>query len=154
MFNIEYSIGLTNDGRPCIILPDDYEQNPEDKFFAIEIASYLLMQSFQNKIDNFSEDTKEKINSTITMLRQISDEMAGILWNQMKNMGDITLMLNNKYQIQVKNIDELNELLILKYVINNNKIFELTDGLKALVTEEMEIYELNSLCWIKINKNN
>ena len=36
MYNLEYNIGLTKEGRPCIELSEDYEQNPEDRFFANE----------------------------------------------------------------------------------------------------------------------
>ena len=42
MHTIEYEIGLNDEGRPFIGLPEDYEQNPEDRFFAIEITRYIL----------------------------------------------------------------------------------------------------------------
>ena len=85
MFNIEYDITLNENGRPCVDLSNDYENNPEDRFFAIELTRYLLEKIYVEKNDKFSENAIKHMNNTIKLLGQISDEIAKILWNNMKD---------------------------------------------------------------------
>jgi len=115
MFNIEYDITLNENGRPCVDLSNDYENNPEDRFFAIELTRYLLEKIYVEKNDKFSENAIKHMNNTIKLLGQISDEIAKILWNNMKDKGDIAFSLNSNYHIQVENIEELYNLDI-KYI--------------------------------------
>ncbi len=143
MFRLEYEINLNELGRPCIDLPEDYEHRAEDKFFAMEITRYILQASYIRRKSEFDEKTINAINTTINFLGQISDEVAEILWKQMKNNGDIAYLLNNKYHIQVKNIEELNAL-NMNFIYYNNKIFKRQEGLLVLVTDEMKIYELKN----------
>ena len=78
---------LDERGRPCIGLPAIYKDKPEDKFFAIEIARYVLQNTYDRLSENFDEDTAKKIDLTIRVLGQVSDEMAELLWNTMKAYG-------------------------------------------------------------------
>ncbi|HPC09579.1 MAG TPA: hypothetical protein PLN85_00695 [archaeon] len=143
MFNIEYDITLNENGRPCVDLSNDYENNPEDRFFAIELTRYLLEKIYVEKNDKFSENAIKHMNNTIKLLGQISDEIAKILWNNMKDKGDIAFSLNSNYHIQVENIEELYNL-DMKYIYYNNKIFERKEGLTVLVLNEMKTYKLKN----------
>jgi hypothetical protein len=141
MFKIEYEIVLNKSGRPCIGLPDTYEEKPEDKFFTIEMARYTLEQVYARRSAEFDPKTSEKINISVTLLQQIGDEVAELLWENMKLSGDAAFLINNKYHIQVKTIEERNNL-NLKHIYYDSKIFVREEGLKVLVTDEMKIYEL------------
>ena len=54
MHNIEYEIKLNEQGRPCISIPENHENNPEDKFFAIELARYLPQRRVAFYLNLFS----------------------------------------------------------------------------------------------------
>lgn len=143
MFRLEYEISLNESGRPCIDLPEDYEHRAEDKFFAMEITRYILQAVYMRRSSELDESTVNAIDTTINFLGQISDEVAEILWKQMRNSGDIALLLDNKYHIQVKNIEE-RDALNMNFIYYNNKIFKRQEGLLVLVTDEMKIYELKN----------
>jgi len=147
MFRLEYEIGLNESGRPCIDLPEDYEHRAEDKFFAMEVTRYILQAVYHRKSTELDNDTINAINTTINFLGQISDEVAEILWKQMINMGDIAMIFNDKYHIQVSSIEERDSL-SNDHIYYNNKIFSKQNGLKVLVTDEMKIYELNNENWV------
>jgi hypothetical protein len=146
MFRIEYEIGLNESSRPYINLPEDYEHQAEDKFFAIEVTRYILQSLYARSSSSFDEETMNSIRTTINCLGQISDEVAEILWKQMKNCGDISLLLDNHYHIQVKNVEERDSI-NTKYILYNNKIYKKQNGLKVLVTDELKIYELKDDVW-------
>jgi hypothetical protein len=140
MYKIEYDIKLNESGRPCIDLPKDYENKPEDRFLAIELARYILQDLNLRKSGGLSSDTVEKLETSINFLGQIGDEVAALLWEGMKLSGEAAFILNNKYHIQVENVEERDKLgFVMAY---NNKVFKRQNGLKVLVTDEMKIYEL------------
>jgi len=143
MLKIEYEIKLNDSGRPCIDLSNDYEEKPEDKFFVLELARYLIQNIYNFKSTDFDKTTANKINDCIIILGQISDEVAMLLFEQMKVMGDTSIKTNRNYHIQVNNIEERNN---LNYngIIYNNKIYAREIGLKVLVLSDMRIYELNN----------
>ena len=105
MYTIEYDIKLDDRGRPYIHLPKDYEHRPEDRFFAIEITRYVLQKSFSNNSGKFDVETNEQIKNTINLLGQVSDEMAQILFENMKVYGQTAFILNRPYHIIVDTID-------------------------------------------------
>lgn len=139
MHKIEYDVTLNDKNRPCIDLPDDYSDKSEDKFFAIEITRYLLQSVYDKRIDGLDVDTLDNIEHCMNLLGQISDEMAMILWDDMKNKGDLSLLINNTHHIKVNMKEDLNEI-PEKYICYNNKIYENRDGIKVLVEEDMNIY--------------
>jgi hypothetical protein len=141
MYKIEYDIKLNETGRPCIDLPNDYENKPEDRFLAIELARYILQDLQLRKTSALSSDTVEKLDTSINFLGQLGDEVAAILWEGMILAGEMATILNNKYHIQVKNIENRDKL--GKNIFYEGKVFKRQDGLKVLVTDEMKIYELN-----------
>jgi len=133
MDNIEYDIGLNENGRPCIELPEDYDHNPEDKFFAIEIARYYL-QMVHAKMDDqiYDQNTFEVMDESIRLLGQIGDEMAEILYDNMKTQGELAMMMDSRYHVLVKSIEE-RDALPDKDIQYNGKIFDRVEGLKVLV---------------------
>lgn len=139
MLEIKYEIKLNDNGRPCIDLPPDYEQKPEDKFFAIEIARYVLQGVYGRRSAEFDSEAAKAIDITIRLLGQVGDEMAVILW---KGMGDVALLLDSKYHLTVKDIEERNDICNGEYIANNGKIFKCEIGLKVFVIETLKVYEL------------
>jgi hypothetical protein len=140
MYNIEYEIKLNEKGRPCIDLPQDYEHRPEDKFFAIELARYILQEVYGRRSTEFDKEAAKVIETSINLLGQIGDEMAEILWNNMKSLGDFEFILKKRYHIMVETLklrDELNT--NIQY---NDKIYTRQEGLRVLVLENNIIYEL------------
>lgn len=143
MFVLEYNIDLNEDGRPYVELPDDYENQPEDRFFAIEMTRYVLQDLMYRRKDDLDDNTINHLDNAINLLGQVSDEMAAILFGEMRRMADVEMMLNPKYHIQVNTIED-RDALPEKFIYYNNKIYDRVEGLKVLVTEEMKIYTLNN----------
>jgi len=152
MFNIEYDIDLNENKRPYIVLPETYKNNPEDRFFSTELARYVLQDVYYRKKDSFSEDDNNKLEQTINILGQISDEIAKILYGEMKRMGDVQLLINPEYHVQVETKKERNNLPD-KDIFFNKKIYDKCDGLKVLVTKENNIYEYKNNKWLKKTSN-
>ena len=141
MFNIEYSIKLNEYGRPYINLPEDREDRSEDRFFCLELTRYVLNSVFSRRSEELDEITIENLKIAITVLEDIGDEMAGILYNQMASLGEVQFVLKNNYHIQVKTIEERNNL-PQNNILIDNKIYHRQEDLKVLVTDEMKIYKL------------
>lgn len=141
MYTIEYDIQLNEAGRPYVELPDDYENQPEDRFFSIEMTRYILQDLIYRRSTELDENTNKHLDNTINLLGQVSDEMAEILFGEMRRMADVEIMLNPKYHIQIESIEDRNAL-PEKFIYYNNKIFDRIVGLRVLVTKEMKIYEL------------
>ncbi len=148
MYKIEYEIKPNALGRPCIELPDDYDQKPEDRFFAIELTRYILQDVYSRQTPKLQEETADKISTSINLLGQLADEIAQLLWEGMKMSGDAAFILNNRYHLQVENIVQLNRL--RDEIYYEDKVFRKKDGLKVLVTDEMKIYEYNDNNWIEV----
>ena len=162
MFKIEYGIGLNETGRPCIELPDDYDQNPEDKFFAIEIARYYL-QMVQDKMDanTYDQESIEAMDITTRLLGQIGDEMAEITFNNMRAMGETTMLFDNRYHVMVKTTEE-RDALPDKNIVYNNRIYDRVEGLKVglqyydeeTFLPQLDVYELvdgiTNENWVKL----
>lgn len=142
MYRVEYDIKLNDSGRPYVHLPDDYEQRPEDRFLALEITRYILQDVYNRKIESFNDDTSDKLDNTIRLLGQIGDEMAEILWNDMKELGDIAFLFEQNYHILVNDIEE-RDALDMKFIHFNGKIFKRQLGLKVYVVSKLKVYELN-----------
>jgi len=142
MYKIEYEIKLNESGRPCIDLPEDYEHRPEDKFFAIELARYILQEVYSRRSAEFDKETANTIDISIRLLGQIGDNIAEILWNQMESMGEVAFLVNNKYHFQLNSIEERDK--IGKYIVTSGKIFKRQEGLRVFIVENMKIYELQN----------
>ena len=143
MIKIEYEIKLNESGRPCIELSENYENKSEDKFFALEMTRYFL-QSVMSKSGRlkYNEETLVHIDNTIQLLGQVGDEMAEILWKEMKTRGELNMMTDNFCNAEVNSIEErdaLND--VFAY---GGKILERKVGLKILVREKRNV-EFNSI---------
>jgi hypothetical protein len=147
MLRIEYEIKLNDEGRPCIDLAKDYQDKPEDKFFAIELARYVLQNVYNRRSAEFDAEAAKTIDASIRLLGQVGDEMAEILFGTMKSMGDVTMMMDNKYHFIVDSIEERDNLGV-KYMVANDKIIERQEGVKVMVRTyhvgeyDRKIYEL------------
>ena len=141
MFEFKYQINLTENGRPYIDIPDEYNHNPEDKFMAVEITKYLLSQVYDNRKSEGTNLDIESLETTLGTLEIISDQMAMIIKEQMESMEELDYILQKRYHILVKDIEDRNKL-NYEGIIYNGKIYKREPGLKVLVANEMKIYEL------------
>lgn len=149
MNKIEYDVALNDEGRPCIELSPEYEDKPEDKFFAIEISRYVLQDVYNRRSAEFDEKTSTKLEECMNLLGQIGDEIAVLLWENMRTMGDMDMIFNKKYHAQVSSIEELNE--ITEYIHSDGKIYKIQDGIKVLVIDTMIIYEQKDKNWTEVS---
>jgi len=140
MYEIKYEIGLNEEGRPYIGLPDDYEQRPEDRFFALEIARYILADLLNRRTVDLDEETVDNLIQAEAMLGQLGDNVAGILYGVMKNMGETHLLVDPAYHIEVLGI-EARDALPDKDIIYNGRIYERIEGLKVYVNFNIEDYD-------------
>ena len=142
MYTIEYDIKLNNNGRPCIELPEEYENKPEDRFLAIELARYVLQDVYTRKSSEFDPETSVNLSLCLNILGQLGDEIASILWENMKVAGDAIVILNGKKtHIVVQDIEERNNLPI-KDIFYEGLIYQRREGLRIWVTDEKKLYEL------------
>lgn len=141
MLNIEYEIRLNDDGYPYIYLDENYDDKMEDKFMVVELTRYLLLNLLKKKNDLIPEDIINNIKISENTLSEISLEMGEILKDNMETNGVNTINYARKFDMIVDNI---NELYNLKYngTIYNNKIIKRVEGLKVLVYDENQVYEL------------
>lgn len=145
MLEIEYEIKLNEQGRPCIDLAPDYEQKPEDKFFAIEIARYFLQNTHSRMtIPPYDQNTVNATTVAIALLGQLGDEMARILWHQMKTAGDAEFILGRDFHVQCDSIEERNKI-DNRGILYYDKLYVRQEGLRVL-TEDIDgiwkIFEL------------
>jgi len=140
MHTIKYEIGLNEQGRPCIELPEDYEQRPEDRFFALEISRYMLQDLLTRKSEDVDKMTVNAMDEAERLLGQLGDEIATILYGMMKNQGEIHLMFDAAYHIEVNSIEERDNLPD-NDIVYDNKIFDRQIGLRVYVLQPLEIYD-------------
>lgn len=160
MYNIRYEIGLNEQGRPCIELSNDYKHRPEDRFFIIEIARYMLQDLLNRKTDVLDADTIKQMDEAERLMGQLGDEVATILYDIMKNQGEALILLKPSYHVMVKNIEERDALPEFN-IIFNDMIFKRVEGLKVGVlyydeylapyTDKYELIDgITNEHWVKI----
>lgn len=142
MLKIEYEIKLNEAGRPYISLPDDYDNKPEDKFFVMELARYFMEGSYFRRRSEMDAKSAEIIENSVSLLGQVSDEIAELLFNNMKSLGDMDMMLDKRYHICVDTIEERDAL--PEFIIYHDRIYQRQDGLKVFVLKEMQLFVLNN----------
>ena len=155
MLKIEYEIKLNDNGRPCVELSEDYIDKAEDKFFALELARYFLQNVYSRKSQQFDNHTAEVIDVAVRLLGQIGDEMAELLFNNMKAMGEMDMMLTKKHNIIVGNIEEMNSIESNKPIVYDGKIFYRVEGLRVLVIDKLKLeglryFELKNDAWEEV----
>ena len=141
MYKIEYSLGVNDSGRPCIDLPEDYEHNPEDKFFAIEIARYILQEVYGRRSAELDASSGKVMETSINFLGQIGDEMAEIMYGQMRAQGEMQFLFDIRYHIIVENLEE-RDALPEKDILSFDKLYNRRLGLRVYVIDDGKIYEL------------
>lgn len=153
MFNLKYDIKLNSADRPYIHLPDDYDNNPEDKFLALEFTRYIFRNILETKRGIYDNTTIANVEIVLNNVEIISDEIANILKEQMISMGDMEILLNRRYHVKVSNIGERDD---LNYngIVYNGRIYKRNIGLKVLNEDDMCVYELvdgiDNVNWKKI----
>lgn len=140
MLKIEYEIKLNEAGRPYISLPDDYDNKPEDKFFVMELARYFLEGSYFRRKSQLDSQAAEVIENSVSLLGQVSDEMAEILFNNMKAAGDMDMMLDKRYHLCVDTIEERDAL--PEYIVYHDKIYQRQEGLIVFVLDGLKLFVL------------
>ena len=161
MHNIRYEIGLNEQGRPYIGLPDDYEQRPEDRFFALEITRYILGDLLVRRSAELDEETTDNMIQAEALLGQLGDNVAEILYGMMKSQGEALILLEPSYHVLVKTIEE-RDALPETDIVFQDMIFDRIEGLKVAVqtyddfefTPVIEIFELvdgiTNEHWVKL----
>lgn len=149
MLKIDYEIKLNDNGRPCVELSEDYVDKAEDKFFAVELSRYFLQSVYSRKSQQFDNHTAEMIDAAVRLLGQIGDEMAQILFNNMKAMGELDMMLDKKYHVMVRTLEERDSIED-KPIVYEGKIFYKSEGLKIFVINEHKIYEYSNDVWEEV----
>ena len=134
MFEIKYEIKLNDNGRPCVDLPEEYEDKPEDKFFVMELSRYVLTNVYNRRSHEFDPVEADKLLHCINVLGQVSDEIAALLYGQMVSMGDIQVTLGGSYHILVKTIEERDAIPETGFVYEG-KIFNRQEGLRVKVID-------------------
>jgi len=143
MQRIEYEIKLNASGRPCIELSKEYEDKPEDKFFSIELARYILQDVSNRRSPDLDPETVIELDKGIRLLGQVGDEMAKLLWENMKLMAETSYIFDNKYHIIVQTIEERDNINNMG-ILQDGKLYFRQEGLKVLVIDENKLYELKN----------
>lgn len=140
MYRIEYEIGLNEQGRPYIGLPEDYEQRPEDRFFALEITRYMLQDLLNRRTEDLDKGTVDAVDEAERLLGQLGDEVAEILYGMMRTDGELQMSFDCAYHVEVNSIEERNALPD-KDIIYQGKIYDRVEGLRVYVLQPLEIYD-------------
>ena len=155
MLGFNYEIKIDENGMPFVELSKDYEENPEDKFMILDLVSRMFTGIMMKPelLDKYSEKEQEYFRITNSILYVIRNDSGSQLKKRMDELG-ITEMLNKtkNYHISVSTIYQRNS---LNYngIIYEDKIFRRMEGLRVLVLETMEVFELvggiDNVHWIK-----
>lgn len=140
MPTIEYEIKLNDSGRPCIDLSPTYEPTAEDKFFAIELARYLLQETYSRRSPELNKETTWAMDIAIRSLGQIGDEIAKLLWHSMKAAGETTLIFD-RWNVYVNTTDE-RDAIPVHGIIQEGKLYLREEGLIVYVLEGAQRFEL------------
>jgi len=143
MFKIEYDVKIHEEGIPYIDLPEDYENNAEDRLFVLDVSRYLFEDILNKRRTVLDDRTIFQMENAINLLRQLSDEVSKIIYEQMRNLGETEFILNNYYHIQVQTIEE-RDALPLKDIQFTNKLFDRREGLKVFAIDEEKVYILTN----------
>lgn len=141
MLKIQFEIKLNEEGRPYVYLPEDYRDNPQDRFFALEISRYMLQMIYANKGTKFDEKSVQAMEITLSTLESVSDEVAALLRQEMEFLGDRETLFQTNYHLIVDTLEERDN---LNYdgIVVGDKILKRQIGLRVLVKDGMMVYEL------------
>jgi hypothetical protein len=158
MLEFKYEIKIDENGQPYTSLSKEYEENPEDKFMLLDLCSRMLLNSVRNgDLKRFSEDEKHFFIIANKIIHILKIDAGNLLKKRMDELG-VTELLNkpNDYHIEVSTIvnrDALN----YNGIFYEDKIYKRVEGLRVLVIETMEVYELtggiDNNNWVKVSYN-
>lgn len=141
MPTIDYEIKLNDSGRPCIDLPPDYQQIPENQFFALEMCRYILQKTHAGmQSPPFDQHTIDTMDNSINMIGQISDEVARLLWHSMKAQGDSALAFN-RWHVHLNTIEE-RDAIPEHGMVQYGKLYLREEGLTVYVTQTVQRFIL------------
>lgn len=155
MLEIKYEIRLDENGDPYTHLSSEYEEIPEDKFMVLDLASRVVSgavndPNIQTTLSPAEFDAFKVCN---VILHSIKRDAGRQLKKRMIEKGVETLNQGKDYDVEVPTIAIRNS---LNYngIIYENKIFKRAIGLRVLVLETMEIFQLvdgiDNIHWNKI----
>ena len=141
MLKFEYQIKLNDEGRPYIDIPEDYQNKTEDQFMVLEMSRYLIISLLKNRRSELPDNEVKALEATFDTLEVLSDELAILMKRQMEVLGENVLQFERNHHITVDSIEDRDN---LNYngIIHDGKIFKRMIGLKVLVLENMQIFEL------------
>lgn len=141
MLKFEYQIKLNDEGRPYIDIPEEYQNKTEDQFMVLEMSRYLIISLLKLRRSELPEIETKALEASFDTLEMLSDEVAVLLRKQMEVLGETILETQRNYHIRLDTLDQRNELSYTG-IVHDGKIFKRVMGLRVLVLENMEIYEL------------
>lgn len=155
MGKLEYEVKISEFGRPYIDLPENHENNPDDKFCIIELTRTFLTSFNNRRRSDVDDNTGIIIDTTIKFLGQIGDEMASIIYHNMIAHGELDRMINpKKYYGVVQSKDELYSM--NEYLCYDSKLYKIEEGLCVLIEKDVNnfetdtIYKYNGIDWVSI----
>ena len=153
---IKYAIDLNEEGKPYVILPEGYMDNPSDKYFVLELAKNILYTTLKNyeKLATKNDIVVDGFYHTIDFLNFVGSQTSVILLDAMREYGKNYRIQNPESQIMVDNLDELNLILERKFdgeIFFQNKIFKIDDGITVYVKENEKRYCYFDDEWILID---
>jgi hypothetical protein len=141
MPTIDYEIKLNDSGRPCIDLPPDYPQIPENQFFALEMCRYILQKTHAGmNVPPFDQHTVDTMDASIRMIGQVSDEVARLLWHSMKAQGDATLAFG-RWHVHVDTIEE-RDAIPEHGIVQDGKLYLREEGFIVFVLKGAQRFKL------------
>jgi len=140
MYKIEFDVDISPEGRFVrLLLPEEHETQPEDKFFAFRFVEYLLHDVYMSRLDQFDDETKGIVQTTTDFIGSISQEISEIVFENKLTEGQTSLMFDNIYNIEVETVMELDK--FEHFILYEDKIFNIIDDdVKIHVKETNEIY--------------
>jgi len=141
MLKIQYEIKLNESERPYIYLPEDYRDNPHDRFFALEMSRYMLQMVYARRGDKFDEESIKAMETSLATLERVSDEVATILKREMEFLGDVDDMFVTNFHHMVNNLEE-RDVLPNEGIVSGGKILKRRTGLRVFVKDQMKTFEL------------
>lgn len=130
---------LEDDGDNLkIVLPTDYREKAEDKFFIVYTFNKLIENIYNYEIQNLTNEDNdvEILGMLYNYTKNLSNSIGGLLKND-----DKVDYINGKIKFDVK-VESYGDLLLLPdfNIIYGDGIFEKTDGFAVYVANENRVY--------------
>lgn len=158
MNNLNFNIGITENGNPYVALPEEYKGNVVfNNFFAFEITKVILFNTMRRyqTYPNANEMIIDGFLNTIDFLDYISSESYTVIRELMKEYGEKFREDNKEFLFKVKDIEERDKLIenmFENYIAYDSKLFNIDKGFTVLVEKGMEKYTYFDNEWIKIDE--